>query len=197
MKRQVETLSQTLLEKIHTTQTLKRVSDTLEELSQNPNFKEHTSAIVGDTSLTKIQKVTQLLHVIKGVELPLLYDFFKNNLNENSLWIFEHDQINYFDKFVQAFQMTTEDIEVLTLATAIELKPDDLIDYAKDLSETFKQKVVIHHQVKPEILGGAQVKFQNIMFDFSLHTKLQQFEREWLESLKEVDDKVDRHALPE
>jgi len=108
-------LAKELIEKIYTTDTLKRISDALEKLSQNKGFKDHTNDIINDDSLTDSQKKNQLLYIIKSVDIPTLYEFFSDQLADYSFWIFSSGQIDYFDKFVQAFQKATKDVGVIYL----------------------------------------------------------------------------------
>src|SRR5690606_35137499 len=99
-----------LLSQIFTTHTLKIVSDTLKQMAANQAFKRHAHDIVTDDTLTQAQKRNQLLYLIKSLDVPLLYDFFADVIGPDSLWLFQTGKIDYFDSFVRAFQMATEDI---------------------------------------------------------------------------------------
>jgi F0F1-type ATP synthase delta subunit len=182
-----------LLGNIYTTSQLKQISDALEELAQNKAFKNHATDIVTDESLTDSQKKTQLSYLIKSIDIPTLQDFFSDILAKNTFWVFSSDKIDYFDKFVQEFQMATEAIGVIYLVTATKLLPHDHRAIAKDLSQSFGYKVVLNHQINPAIIGGAQVRVENLVFDFSLRNKFNQFERQWLSSLEKTDKLIGHH----
>lgn len=190
-----EALVHRLYSNIHTTDTLRQVSDTLEILAQNANFKEHASAIVADSTLTDPQKKTQLVYIIKSINSPILYEFFYDILGQNTFWLFDAGKVNYFDKFVQEFQKATENIGIVYLTTAVVLQPQELRDIALDLSKAFGYKVVLNHSVSPNIIGGAQVRVENFVFDYSLRSKFQQFERRWISSINKTNKLVDRHDI--
>jgi len=188
-----ESLVNKLLDRIYTTHTLKAVSETLEELTQNRAFKTHAADITNDDSLTSHQKVTQLLYLTKTIDIPLLFEFFSDILDESTIWVFQSGKIDYFDRFVQEFQMATEHIGVVYLTTAINLKARDIRSITADLSKDFGYKVILKHEVNQAIIGGAQVRVENLIFDFSLRTKFQQFQQKWLGSIKTTDTRLGRH----
>lgn len=179
-----------LMDQIQTATLLKSVSQTLEELAQDRRFKLHTNAIVTDESLTDQQKKRQLSHLIKSIELPILVDFFDNEALDASLWLFSSERIDYFDQFVREFQLTTENIEVVHLVTAIELPATDLTKITKDLSKAFGYKVILKHEVNPKIIGGVQIKIENLVYDFSLKLKFQQFQQQWVSTFEKTETKL-------
>src|SRR5690606_27264288 len=188
-----EDLVDNLINRLFTTKALKEVSGTLEELSLNKTFKLHVNSIVSDTTLTDSQKRRQLSYVLKIVDEPILLDFFDELLQKNGFWLFTAGKIDYFDKFVQQFQKATEEIELVYLVTAIDLAPPILKDISLDLSRSFGYRVIIKHEVNPAIIGGVQIRVENLVFDLSLRTKFQQFQRAWLHSLTTTSKKVGRH----
>ncbi len=182
-----------LLERIHLTETLKSVSDNLEQLAQNKAFKNHANFIISDDSLTDAQKNRQLLFLIQTIDTPLLQEFFSDLLGKNTYWVFTSDKIDYFDKFVQEFQMATEELGILHLTTAIKLSPVDLRAIALDLSKSFGYKVLLSYEVNPSIMGGAQIRVENMIYDYSLRSKFQQFQRQWLSSINTTEKQIGRH----
>jgi len=186
-------LAQNLLSRIYTTKTLKLVSETLEELTQNKTFLSHATSIVTDGTLTDSQKKTQLLYLIRTIEIPVLFDYFSDELAEKNFWIFNAGKINYLDKFVQEFQRLTESVDVVFLTTAIPLSGTNVRRIAKDLSATFGHQIVISHEINKNILGGAIIKVENHIFDYSVRTKFHHFEHEWLSSLEKTDKKIGRN----
>lgn len=186
-------LAQQLIQNIYTTDTLKQISSALEKLSHNKGFKIHTNEIIGDDSLTDSQKKNQLLYVIKSIDIPVLYDFFTDQLADNSFWLFSSGQIDYFDKFVQEFQKATEDVKVVKLSTAVSLDSTDLKAIAGNLSKWFGYKVALHHEVNPAIMGGAQIQIENLVFDYSLRSKFRHFTKEWLRSITDTQRAIGFH----
>jgi F0F1-type ATP synthase delta subunit len=192
MEKATYKFSQRLLNRIFTTNTLKHISDALESLSQNTTFKEHANAIVADQHLTDSQKRTQLLYLIRSIDIPLLYDFLSDELTSSQFWLFSSDKVDYFDRFVQEFQNATESIKILHLSTAIDLNMSDLKNIAEKYSESFGFKVIVNQETNNAIIGGAQVRLENVVFDCSLRSKFHQFQRAWLSSLGTIEDAVNR-----
>jgi F0F1-type ATP synthase delta subunit len=189
-----EQLAKELIERIYTTDTLKRISNALEKLSQNKGFKSHTNDIINDDSLTDSQKKNQLLYIIRSVEISTLFDFFSDQLADYSFWIFSSGQIDYFDKFVQAFQKATQDVGVIYLTTAVEISPEDLKAISNNLGKSFGYKVVINHDINTGILGGAQIRIENLIFDYSLRSKFRHFQKEWLKSISDTEKSIGFHT---
>ena len=188
-----EELVTELQSRLFTTSALKEVSSILEEISQNKTFKLHVNAIMSDNTLTDPQKRRQLSYVLKIIEDPILQEFFDDLLAHNEFWLFTSGKIDYFDKFVQSFQMATEEIELIYLVSAIELDPGFLRNIAEDLSRSFGYKVLIKHEVNPAIIGGIQLRVENLVFDLSIRTKFQQFQRAWLASLDKTENQIGRN----
>ena len=188
-----DSLVSKLLDTIFTTSTLKEVSEVLEELSQDKRFKAHCNGIVSDYSLTDSQKKRQLSYLLKTIEIPVLHDFFSDQLGNDVLWLFASEKVDYFDKFVRQFQLATEEVEIIYLVTAIKLEGEELKNIAKDLTKSFGYKVILKHEVNPAIIGGAQIRVENMVFDYSLRTKFQQFQRTWIASLEKTGQLVGRN----
>lgn len=186
---------QNLLKRIYTTETLKVVSDCLEELSQNTAFKQHTSAIINDSSLTSTQKRSQLLYAIRAIDEPLLYDFFSDIITAKNLWLFDTRDVEYFDEFVKSFQMMTETVAILFLTTATPLKPNQIKTITTDLGLTFGQQIIIKHEINPAIMGGAIARLGNAVYDLSIRTRFTQFQRHWLSTLEKTSKTIGRFEL--
>ncbi len=181
-------LAQSLLSNIHTTHTLKTISHALEKLSQNKGFKIHTSEIIGDDSLTDTQKKNQLLYIIKSIDIPILNDFFADQLADNSFWLFSSGTIDYFDKFVGEFQKATENIKVVKISTAVALDAPDLKAIAANLSKWYSYQVMLEHEINPTIIGGIQIQIENLVFDYSVRSKFRHFTKEWLRSITDTQN---------
>jgi len=192
MKGSVE-LAQTLLRSIYTVQTLKDVSHALEKLSQNKGFKIHTSEIIADDSLTDSQKKNQLLYIIKSIDIPLLNEFFTDQLADNSFWFFSSGTIDYFDKFVGEFQKATESIKIVKIVTAVSLDAADLKAIAQNISKWYSYQVLLEHEINPGIIGGIQIQIENLVFDYSVRSKFRHFTKEWLHSITDTQNILGFH----
>ena len=128
------------------------------------------------------------------MEIPTLYEFFSDQLADYSFWIFSSGQIDYFDKFVQAFQKATKDVGVIYLTTAVEISAADLKAISKNLGKSFGYQVAINHEVNTGILGGAQIRIENLIFDYSLRSKFRHFQKEWLKSISDTEKSIGFHA---
>lgn len=193
MKSATQTLVDKLFSQIYTAPSLREVSLTLEDLTQNKHFKNHANHIVNDATLSPTQKQTQLGYLIRSVENTLVYNFLSDELGADNLWLFDNEKIDYFDEFVQEFQQATENVKILQLTTAAKLSETQLKNIARDLTQEFTTKVILSYQINPSLIGGVQVKIDNYVFDFSLRTKFQQFQREWLASLDKNTKLVGRY----
>jgi len=194
MNKGIDTLAWQLLQNIYSATLLKQVSDYLEDLSQNKVFKEHATAIATDTSLTHTQKKTQLSYLFRSVELPLLYQFFLHQFDTNQFWLFSGGRIDYFDRLVMAFQKQTELLQIVYVETAVKLTMTQVKAIATNLTEAFGVKVVVHEETVPHLVGGLKIKIDNLVYDYSLHTKYLQFQRVWIQTLKETDKLIGRHV---
>src|SRR3990167_7590793 len=183
LEKGTQKLADALLDKIYTTITLKQTTEVLEDLAQNKAFKNHANSIVADPTLTVSQKKTQLTYLLRTIELPLLYDFFATEVGSGQFWLFSNDKIDYFDKFVQVFSLSTENVGVVSMTTSIKLPGSRLKAIGKDLSDAFGYRMILNHEVNPTILGGIQIRIENMVFDYSLRSKFTQFQRQWLTSL--------------
>lgn len=192
MKHKIEELSQNLLSSIYTTVELKKTSQVLEALSQSSTFKSHAETIVNDPNLTDRIKKTQLLFLFKDIDIPILYSFFSDLFEKNEFWMFSADHFDYFDEFVRSFQMITEKIIIVNVVTAIDILGPDLQKLAKDMSDSFGTHVIINLQVNPGILGGAQVRVGNLVFDYSLRSKFHQFQRQWISQMAKTSALIGR-----
>jgi len=193
MSQSTSKLGQTLFNRHYTTKSLKNTVDILESLSQNKPFKTHAQNIVTDTNLTDGQKITQLLYLLRTIEQPLLYDFFSDILDKDHLWLFHSDKIDYFDRFVQEFQSLADDSRILYLITPVPLAESNLESIIKKVQAGLGFRVLIDSQINPALIGGAQVKLENYLFDVSLRHKLHQFQTQWLKTLDETEALVGRH----
>jgi F0F1-type ATP synthase delta subunit len=192
-KTDTETLCDKLLAHIYSTADLKQVSLHLESIDLDRQFKNHANNIVGDSELNPTQKKRQLIYLLGTIDLPLLHDFFTDEVDAGNFWLFDSQKIDYLDEFVKKFQQSTEAIHTLNLTTAIDLSAHQIRAIARDLTHEFGYKVIVEHTVNTSLIGGILVKLDNYIFDYSLRSKFQQFQREWLASLEKTSKLVGRY----
>lgn len=194
MNKGVDQLAGQLLSQIFTSKTLKLVSDTLEELTQNKSFKEHGSNIATDPDLTKNQKKTQLTYLVRSIELPIVHQFLSDQFESDQFWLFSGGRIDYLDRFVQAFQNQTETVQIVYLETAVSLNLAQLKKMSHSLTDLLGSQVIIHPEVNSLLTGGFKIKIENMIYDYSLHTKYMQFQQSWMNTLKKTDKVIGRNV---
>lgn len=192
MKRKsgIEELAENLLARINTSNQLRDVSIALETFSQSRSFKNNARDIAKDRRLTNALKKTQILYLFRDVEIPILYDFFSDLFAQKNYSLFNSSQFDYFDEFVQVFQKMTEKVTVVNFITAIDLKDSELEKIAKEFSVALGEQAIIHPQINEAIIGGAQVRVGNLVFDYSLRSKFQQFQRQWINRVDKTSELV-------
>ncbi|MGI5828431.1 MAG: F0F1 ATP synthase subunit delta [Patescibacteria group bacterium] len=192
MRKGIEELADELLSQINTTAELKQVSVALESLTQSSAFKSRAREVASNMNLTNAIKKSQLLFLFKDIDVPVLYTFFSDMFSDNEFWMFSSKQFDYFDEFVQTFQMLTEKVVVVNLVTAIEIKAPDLKLIAQNLTKSLGSHVIIHLQVNPGIIGGLQARVGNLVFDYTLRSKFHQFQRQWIAQVAKTTEMVGR-----
>jgi len=190
MQKGVEKLAQQLLNEIWSTTELKKVSLALEGLSHASGFKSSALAIVSNSRLSDEVKATQLLNLFNDIEIPVLQSFFAGVFSEGEFWLFSSKQFDYFDEFVRSFQITTEKLQVVQLVVAVELFPREQMVIAKQLSDSLERQVMLDLKVNPSIVGGAQIRVSNLVFDYTLRSKFNQFERQWINRMARTTEFV-------
>ncbi len=180
MEKGVDKLAKQLLSQIYTTSELKKTSLALEELSHSSTFKAETRAIVANPKLADEAKATQLLKLFDEIDIPIIQSFFSGVFSEGEFWMFSSKQFDYFDEFVRAFQLATENVLVVSMVTAIELYPREQMVFAQELGKSLERQVVLDFKLNSGIIGGAQIRIGNLVFDYTLRSKFNQFERQWI-----------------
>lgn len=192
-KSDTEVLCDKLLNLIYSTPQLNEVSLHLESLALDRHFKTHANNIVADAELNPSQRKRQLIYLLGTIELPLLHDFFVDEVDSGNFWLFDNEKIDYLDEFIKKFQQATGTIHTLHLTTAIPLTLQQIRTISRDLSHEFGYKIIVDHTVNTTLIGGILVKLDNYIFDYSLRSKFQQFQREWLASLEKTSKLVGRY----
>jgi len=180
---QIQTAANQLLTSLFTTESVKKVSLTLERLSSNTSFKKHAYEIASDENLSTGQKGRQFASLLTKVEVVELVDFFEQLFKNGELWMFDSQTFDHFDDFSQAFQLAVDQTTIVHFVTAIDLPPLELKQIGQYFSEVLNKHALLNHHVNKEIGGGAQVRIENLIFDYSLKARLKRFEKKWIDSL--------------
>jgi len=61
---------------------------------------------------------------------------------------------------------------------------------AKQLSDSLERQVMLDLKVNPSIVGGAQIRVGNLVFDYTLRSKFNQFERQWINRMARTTEFV-------
>lgn len=188
----IDNTAKKLLNMVNTAASLKRVSVYLESLSLSKTFKAHAKNIANDEDLTDQVKAKELLDLLDKVNHPVVYKFFESMFKDGEFWLFSSKHFDYFDQFVQSFQLMTEEIALVNIVSAIEIKEKDIEKLSLDLAKGLDKHVILHTQVNPDILGGAQIRMGNLVFDYTLKSKFAQFKRQWVSKLAKTSELVGR-----
>jgi len=186
----VEKLAEKLLSQVWSTVELKKISLALEGLSHSSVFKSEARAIVASSKLSDEHKATRLLQLFQEVEIPTLQSFFTEIFSEGEFWLFSSKQFDYFDEFVREFQLSTEKVLVVQLVIAIEMFPREQMVIASELSKSLERQVILEPKINPGIIGGAQIRIGNLVFDYTLRSKFNQFERQWINRMAKTAEFV-------
>lgn len=117
------------------------------------------------------------------IESKVLLDYFKGLLSKGDLWIFEP---SHFKMFCQEMESASKKTIYFNLTTAIELKDEDLRGLSQRLSKKMEKKVLVHLAVDKSIIGGAIIRKDNYILDYSLKTKLSSLAVQWKKSIQKA-----------
>lgn len=180
---QTEQLALNLLNGLHTTESVKRVSMILENLSGNLNFKKMAFEIVSDENLSIGQKTRQMMNLLNRIDVQELVIFLTEMFNRGEFWLFDSQSFDHFDEFSKAFQTSVDQATIVHMATSVELSVPELEKIGLFFSEMLKKHALLNHHINAEIGAGVQVRIDNLIFDYSLNARLKRFEKKWIDSL--------------
>lgn len=87
----------------------------------------------------------------------------------------EHRALSQADKILEAFRKyaySQEGIVAVTATTAQEIDHKTTQSIIKSLEDVLNKKVVLQAAVDPEQIGGLKVRFDDVVVDGSIRTKL-------------------------
>jgi len=190
LQKGVEKLAAKLLSQVWSTSELKKISLALEGLSHESSFKSNARTIVANSRLSDEVKATQLMQLFQDIPIPTLQSFFTEIFSEGEFWLFSSKQFDYFDEFVREFQLSTEKVQIVQLVVAIEMYPREQMVIASELTKSLERQVILDLKINPAIVGGAQIRIGNLVFDYTLRSKFNQFERQWINRMAKTAEYV-------
>jgi len=185
---QLEDAAYRLLKSIYTTKDLKVVSATLEALVTRDELKQAAHEVVMDDTLSDGQKISQLQKLFSGVSQEHIHTWLDMMFEEKQFWLFDSKKFDMFDEFVKVFQLKSDELVIVHMGTAIPLYDEQIREFGHYFSEQLDGLSVINLQVNPEIMGGALVRINNLIFDYSLRAKFKRFEIKWIDSLSQTQE---------
>jgi len=129
--------------------------------------------------------VAERLKEIAGNEIAVLgsetlKQYFLELIRQNNLWLFEPAHLK---TFAEEFEQRALQTDFLEITTAVELSQEDILAMAAQISAKLGRKVVVDVQVNQDLIGGAIIKKDNYILDYSIQTKLLNLSEKWKSSL--------------
>lgn len=130
------------------------------------------------------QKVLFLNKLFEALPAPELKEALVNAANQEQFAFFL--TANFRD-WLNGLQAQAEQTAVFKLTTAVDLKPIDRKAAIKLLSSRLEQPVVLELTIDSSLMGGAIIRHDTKISDFSLRTRLIQFRQSWRTATLETD----------
>jgi F-type H+-transporting ATPase subunit delta len=137
-------------------------------------------SVVANGTNDKQKRKILIASELSGITSKSLKHYFESLLKKDDLTLFEP---GVFKNCVEDLKEQGQKTVHIELTTAIEIKEKDLKKITDDLSKKLGRKVVIDNEVDKSIMGGALIKKDNYIVDFSLKTKLANLNIEWKKSI--------------
>lgn len=117
---------------------------------------------------------------LAGLGSDTLRQYFNGLLDSNDIWLFEPAR---YKSFAEEFEQSALKTDFLEITTAIELKPEDIHQMAGRISAKMDRRVIIDIKVNASLIGGAIIKKDNYILDYSIETKLKNLSERWKSSI--------------
>lgn len=137
-------------------------------------------SVVASGATDKQKRKILIASELSSITSKSLKHYFELLLKNDDLTLFEPGVFKNCVEDLKEEGLKTVHVE---LTTAIEIKEKDLKNITDDLSKKLGRKVVIDNLIDKSILGGALIKRDNYILDFSLKTKLSNLNIEWKKSI--------------
>lgn len=177
MMSEIENYLQAIFDQVYDKSELDQMVYDINLLKDKLNYKS-VSENGGENFEAKKQQIN---FGIESVESPKLKRHLINLLEQNNLWLFEPSHIKAFAEEFSARVLKTIFIQ---LTSAVKLSDEDFKGLADRLSSESQRKVLIEIRVDESLIGGAIIKKDNYILDYSIKTKLDNFSARWKESIQ-------------
>jgi len=118
---------------------------------------------------------------VKNIQSVIIGDYFTKLVKANQMWLFEP---SHFADFNTALSSMASETSAIDLKVAIDLKESDIREIADYFSAKQQHKVILNISVDKSLIGGAIIKKDNYIMDFSLKNKLSTLSAQWKKSIK-------------
>jgi len=141
----------------------------VKELIGNSNDLE---GFLSNPTVTTQQRKNILIQVFKNKVDPLTFKFIN---------FLEHkNRLNFLKDICSAFETTyleSKNILKIQITSSIKLKSIQVKEIQKQLGTRLKKDIEPQVDIDPTILGGIKIQDGDTVYDYSIHTQLQEFRR--------------------
>ncbi len=113
----------------------------------------------------------------KKVLLSKMFGGKFNSLTLNWLMVAaQHSRLRFLSQFCEAYRKLWEErhaIERVKVTVAKPLTPAETEKIAKQIAEKLNREVVLEVRVKPDIIGGIEIRYDDKVIDNTVKTRLQ------------------------
>ncbi len=141
---------------------------------------------IADNNEDNSYRIQQIRNEISKIGSTLLQSYLYSLTDHNDLWLFEP---THFKNFMQQFEERVQKTDVFQITVAIQLKDEDVRRIASRLSQTMEKTVIIDVRTNSNLIGGAIIKKDNYILDYSLKTKLTNLSEHWKNSILKASKK--------
>ena len=129
-------------------------------------------------------KKQQIRKEIEDIGSETLHDYLYTLTEEDDFWLFEP---NHFANFKEQFEQAITKTDIFQLTVAIQLQNEDIKRMANELSQKMEKTVILDVRISNGLIGGAIIKKDNYILDYSLKTKLTNLSEHWKKSIQKAN----------
>ncbi len=179
MTSEIEKYLKAILDLIYRKDELEQISFDLSIFSDKIGYNSVVKSSGDETDKRRILVESNL----ENIETDSLRNYFEELIKKGDLWLFDP---GHFKTFSDEFAEISAKIVFFNLTAAIELNDEDTRNLTDKLSKKMERKVVIQLKVDKNILGGAIIKKDNFILDYSLKTRMNILTSQWKKSIQKA-----------
>lgn len=161
-----------LLSKIIRKNDLHQMIFDLNRLKDKISYKNVIHNGVDDREQLRILATKEIQNIVSET----LKKYLTSLLAKDDLSLFEPAHLKTFAEEFEIKALKTDFIEI---TSAVEIKPEDVSKIAENLSTKIGRKIIVDIRTNENIVGGAIIKKDNYIIDFSIQTKLLNLAERW------------------